>query len=147
MKWMPIVIFFLILNGCDFPADPNNTLLKIQKNHILLVGTCTDYKNNDNKIAAEIIEDIAKKLNAQIKLEFDTQENLYHKLERFELDIIFCSIQTSSPWHKQVAFTIPYKQSSHTDKQSSFVFALPPGENSWLKYVNDFIFEKNQTDN
>jgi len=144
MKWISVVLSFLILQGCEFPADPNHTLLNIQKNHILLVGSCANHENTVNPLEAKMLEEMAQHLNANVEMSVDTQENLYRKLENFQLHIVFCSIQDDSPWGAKVAFSNPYAKYVHANKPIAFVLGLPPGENAWLKYVNDFIFSKNQ---
>lgn len=135
-----IFLFSLLLSGCEFPNDPDNTLKNIENTHSMRVGICTCKEDNINKIEISILHLLTKKLEANITFVEGNQENLYSQLEQNKLDIVACEIQPTSPWKERITFSDPFSLDSTHRKHA--VFALPQGENAWLKYINEFLYNE-----
>lgn len=146
IKWsffkviLPII---LLLVGCKFPNDPDQTLLKINTSHIIKIGICTCQENMTNQTERLLLTSIANTLKAQINWISNTQEALYRSLEAKEIDIVACEIEEDSPWNERVALTISYGENPVTHKKNAF--ALPSGENAWLKYIDEYIYHSRKT--
>lgn len=134
MKPHKIFFFsFFLSASCQFPKDPNHTLENVLRTRVIKVGWC-DARLESAKIEKGIIAALAKRLHAKILWKSATGEELYRLLEYNKIDLVACRIENNSPWREKLAFTIPYQQ------DRKLVFALPPGENAWLNYVNTFLF-------
>ncbi|KTC97689.1 hypothetical protein [Legionella erythra] len=127
-----------VLSGCQFPDDPNQTLNKIRKTHRLKAGVCLNHTASSDEMA--LLKTLAKHLNAEVIWFSDPQDVLYRRLQDYKIDIVACAIHQDSPWSEILAFTVPYDKNDH----AAYVLAVPPGENAWLKQVNEFI-EKQRT--
>lgn len=142
MKWNCLIFsFFLLLTSCRFPEDPNQTLTHIINSRILIIGYCSTGLNNQiAQYEKKLLDELATRLNAKVISIYDNQEELYRKLQENKIHIVACRIQATSPWHNKIAFTNTYFQEQNQEKNISYVFAVPQGENAWLSYVNNFIF-------
>ena len=135
-KWPKLIAIspILLLLSCNLPQDPNKTLLKIRNSHVLKIGACSAIDQPE----LNLLIAIAKELNTKIVWSFNSQEELYHLLEKNKLDLVTCEIHSDSPWSNKLSFTLPYSQINHT----KYVFAVPKGENAWLSYINKFIYKE-----
>ncbi|WP_203455319.1 hypothetical protein [Legionella sp. MW5194] len=141
VKWInsiPPICLVIALSGCQFPDDPNRTLKAIYETHRLKAGVCLNHATPSEE--RKLLQQLAKHLNAEITWFSDNQEGLYRQLHDFKLDIAACAIRKDSPWSDILAFTIPYSKKNSV----AYVLAVPPGENGWLKQVNEFIEQQKE---
>lgn len=132
MKWSFVLFILMQLVACNYPQDPNNTLKRIQQNHLIKIGIC--YLSADPE-EQELIKNLSKELNVKINTVVGTPDHLFQLLKANKIDLISCQIHESNPWKSQTAFTRSFKSS----KNENYVFALARGENAWQKYVDAFI--------
>ncbi|MDP1604235.1 MAG: hypothetical protein Q8M03_13330 [Legionella sp.] len=136
--WLCIISLSLLTTGCKFPDDPDHTLSKIENSHTIKIGICSCQQNEIQSREKSLLISLANTLHARIIWVADNQEALYRSLEAKKIDIMACNIQKDSPWNERVALSIPYEEKPVT--RQKHVFALPSGENAWLKYINEFIY-------
>ncbi|KTC66628.1 Uncharacterised protein [Legionella adelaidensis] len=132
-----LFITFFFLSACQFPADPDKTLEKIEMIKKMKVGWCGGPFDELVLKEKDLINALSQTLDATVTWESDLQEVLFEKLEENKLQVVVCRIKENSPWKDKLAFTTPF----FIHKKEKFVLALPPGENAWLKYVNEFIVQ------
>ncbi|KTD49802.1 hypothetical protein Lrub_0430 [Legionella rubrilucens] len=141
VKWINSIqttCLVIALSSCQFPDDPNRTLKAIQETHRLKAGVCSNQATPLEEI--ELLRQLARDLHAEITWYSSNQEALYRQLQHFKLDIAACAIHQDSPWSEILAFSVPYYKKGST----AYVLALPPGENGWLKEVNEFIHQQRE---
>src|SRR5690606_7325944 len=130
-----------LFTGCgDFPADPessfnrakNDTLrVGIMENPPFTVKEAEAYKG----IEADMVKAFAKHINAELKWTEQTEEQLFKKLENFELDMVIGGITDKTTRKKQASLTRPYKEAG----KEKFVMAVAPGENRFALELEKFI--------
>ncbi|WP_131781009.1 hypothetical protein [Legionella gresilensis] len=128
------LVCILCLTGCNYPADPNNTLITIKNNHVIKIGLCSNLQQN-----ASLLNKLSQGLNARILKVVDSFDNLYKLLEKNEINLISCDIEEDNPWREKVAFTRPYEK--------NYVWVVQQGENAWLSYLDRFIYFNRNNNN
>ena len=131
MKFYILASVFLA-TGCNV-KDPNQTLTTIQQAHVLKIGLCPGMDKKEEAL----LNKLSIALKAKILTIRSHPDNLFNLLENYKIHLISCRIQKDNPWSQKVAFTTPYQ--SHT-----YVWAVPQGENAWLKYLDEFIHQNKE---
>ena len=141
--WLCLLLPLFTACG-DFPADPKNSFNRA-KNDTLHVGIMENkpftIKEGETYrgIEAEMVKAFAKHINAELKWTAQTEEQLFKKLENFELDLVIGGITDKTPRKKQAALTRPYKEITN----NKLVIAVAPGENKLLLQLEKFIEQYN----
>jgi membrane-bound lytic murein transglycosylase MltF len=141
-----IIWFYLVLtltvSGCnEYPKDPNGTINKV-RDGILVIGYSDNppwvIKTNQDPegIEPELIKMFASGLNAEIKWQNGTEQQLFQKLEEEEIDVLIAGITEESPWQdRRIGLTRHYVQNG----KDRHVIAVQQGENSFLMKLEEFL--------
>lgn len=128
----------LLVLGCSLPWDPENTL-EHARGHVLRVGVShnppwTDIRSESEPLGveADMVRDIAKSLDADVEWIPGGEMDLMQKLEQFEIDLVIGGVTEDTPWKGRVGLTQPHTET----KEASYVFAVPPGENGWIVFLD-----------
>ncbi len=138
--WLVLWVAFLLL-GCDsFPKDPRHTLDRV-RNGTLRVG----YSENHPWVIksglapggteAELVKQFAQTLDAEVEWHNDTEQNLFERLEKNEIDLVIAGITNETPWKKKIGMTRPYRKAG----KKKHVMAVTPGENGFLVALETFL--------
>ena len=143
-------LFFLLVwavSACNhFPRDPDETLQKIQHG-TLVVGYSENPPwviktlTNPTGLEADLVNAFAKTQQAKIKWVNDTEQDLFEKLEKRELQLVIGGITAKNTWKSKVSFTRPYLQ---LDKEKH-VMALLKGENAFAVALEIFLHQQQST--
>jgi polar amino acid transport system substrate-binding protein len=124
--------------GCGMPWDPEDTLDNV-RGQTLRVGVShnppwTDLRSGEEPtgVEVEMVREIAKSLGANVKWLPGGETHLLKELEEFEIDLVIGGLTDETPWEKRVGLSSPHTE---TD-EASYVFAVPPGENGWIVFLD-----------
>lgn len=137
-----ILASLCLFTGCeDFPRDVEGSLSDA-KSHGLRVGYSQDPKgfiHRDEDVyhgeGARLVEAFAREIGAKVIWVEEPSEELFKKLEKFEIHLLLERLSKDSPWKKEVAFTRSYTLPS----KETFSLAVPPGENGLLLSLEHFL--------
>jgi hypothetical protein len=83
----------------------------------------------------EMVRRIAQSLDANVEWRAGGEMDLMQQLEHFQIDLVIGGITEDTPWKNKVGLTQP-----HTETQkANYVFAVPPGENGWIVFLDEAI--------
>lgn len=145
MRTLISFIFVLcwFLFGCDMPKDPDNTFQRINETKVIRAGASHNppwislQSDKPSGIEVDLLEKLASQLDASIQWTTGTEHDLVMALKENKLDVVLAGFRQESPWYKDISLTKSYI----THNKEEFVWALPPGENRWLLYVEMFFHE------
>jgi len=141
---LSIVILVLAAGCTNFPRDPKKTLEHVRSSHTLKVGAGEDppFLTRHGEEAegrdADLVRGFAQQLGAKVEWEWGSQEEQFESLEQFHLDLVAGGVSKKSPWVKKVAITRPFAEMTKRKRS----FAVPPGENAFLKALETYLAEK-----
>lgn len=141
MKAYLFALFFLA--ACSqYPADPKDTL-KRATHGVLRVGYSENppwtiaTADGPEGIEADLIKAFAKKLNASIFWQQGTENILFQKLEKNELDIVIAGLTNKTPWKsKKIGLTRTYLKI----EKEKHVMAVTQGENRFLIELEKHLY-------
>jgi polar amino acid transport system substrate-binding protein len=147
LLWPAAFMWMVCVGGCHLPRDPEGTLEHIRHGtlRVGLASSCPSAIGRPDPKAAglevTLLRQIAQSLDAEIEWVTGSESELLTSLESYELDVVIGRITEDSPWHDRVALSQPYDADMRgtTAEGSAHVFALPPGENGWLLYVDRWL--------
>lgn len=123
----------LLLSACGIPNDVAGTLDRV-RHGTLRAGisenpprTSFD-RGRPGGREVEIVETVARELDADVVWTRGAESKLLAALERGELDIVVGGLLDSTPWEQRVGLTRPYDES----QGRRHVLAVRRGENRWL---------------
>ncbi|MCM4155520.1 transporter substrate-binding domain-containing protein [Gramella sp. AN32] len=140
MKHVLVIAFILVLAGCSFPKDPENSFEKA-KNDELKIGiienppfiTFINGKAEGPEI--ELIKGFARENNLKISFTKGNESGLIEELQKYKLHILSGGFEKGTIWKKEATPTAPY--------DNSHVFLVPKGKNRLLQHLETYIL-KNQ---
>src|SRR5262245_12146161 len=126
----------LVCVGCgSLPRDPEGTSERVTRQRQVRVGL-TDHppwvirtKSEPAGAEVELIREFAASERVVPTWTWGSETQLMHALKRFELDLVIGGLLVPSPWNAEVGLTTPYYK--------KYVMAVPPGENGWLKRLEE----------
>ncbi|HUQ98850.1 MAG TPA: transporter substrate-binding domain-containing protein, partial [Gemmatimonadaceae bacterium] len=104
----PLALF--LATACGLPKDADGALDKI-RNGTLRVGIAANppwVVVNGAEVSGvepQLVTDLARQLNAQIKNVYGSETLLLEGLHRRELDVVIGGFTADSPWKREVALT------------------------------------------
>lgn len=134
-----LILTLLVMAGCTFPRDPENSFEKAQKNG-LKVGVVKrpPFVNisGENFSGSEIdlIREFAEKEHLQIEFKEGSETELLEELEKFHLHVVAGGFTKKTIWKKKAGLTAPY--------DSKHVLLIPKGENRLLERLEAYILPK-----
>lgn len=141
----------LLIAGCQFPADPDGTLERVEGG-TLRVGVAghDPWVRLDGTGAAGVevtlTERFAESLGAEVEFTEGAEAELIDGLKTGGLDLVVGGFDSKSPWKKEVALTRPYIQTREPVEGEistvKHVMLAPLGENAWLVRLERFLLER-----
>lgn len=134
-----LILTLVVMAGCTFPRDPENSFEKAQKNG-LKVGVVKrpPFVNisGENFSGSEIdlIREFAEKEHLQIEFKEGSETELLEELEKFHLHVVAGGFTKKTIWKKKAGLTAPY--------DSKHVLLIPKGENRLLERLEAYILPK-----
>lgn len=134
-----LILTLLVMAGCTFPRDPENSFEEAQKNG-LKVGVVKrpPFVNisGENFSGSEIdlIREFAEKEHLQIEFKEGSETELLEELEKFHLQVVAGGFTKKTIWKKKAGLTAPY--------DSKHVLLIPKGENRLLERLEAYILPK-----
>ncbi|KTD23070.1 substrate-binding periplasmic protein [Legionella londiniensis] len=138
-----LILMCLLISGCDLPKDPNHTLDKVKKTHILRVGAIYNppwVGKNESGIEPILLKQFAKELNAHPKFFYLPESLAMKALIEGQVDVVIGGITADTPWEKKIGLTRPYYKEIYyigrPEKLSKkHLVAISPA--NWIqKYLN-----------
>lgn len=143
------------LVGCSghYPADPDGTLDRVSGG-TLRVGishqppwTDTTSEGNSEQdpggIEAQLIEDYARSIDAEIEWHAGGEEQLMTLLSERELDLVIGGLSDQSPWDSDAGLTTTYAESIAVDgRTAKHVMAVQMGENAFMTSLEEFLLDQ-----
>jgi polar amino acid transport system substrate-binding protein len=113
LRWISCVLVAAVWTACDLPRDSDGTLNRVRGGAMrvgVVVDTpwTTDSAGMSGGIEGQIVQSLARELNARVQWIPGRQDELLAALQHRELDLVIGGLNARSPWSKQVAFTRPY---------------------------------------
>jgi len=146
-----ILVAFGAVGCSDLPRDPDGTLERVHGGR-LRVGLIENppwvVRSTDQPLGIEprMVRDLAASLGAQPEWHWGSEQEHMEALEAFQLDLVIGGIESKTPWSKKVGLTRPYYKErdasgaeSGKQRTREHVIATPPGENAWLKRLQEFL--------
>jgi polar amino acid transport system substrate-binding protein len=113
--------------GCDFPADPEDTLDRVSRG-TMRVGVIEDppwvileHGREPTGVEPELVRRFAEGIDAEIEWVEGTEADLAAAMGGFQLDLLIGGLTREFPYPKDVALTRPYVD-------TEIQMAVPPGE-------------------
>lgn len=137
-------LLFLAAAGCGtLPRDPEKTLEHVEKQHRMRVGLVENppwvirTPGDPAGVEPELARRFAASLGATPEWTWGAEQEHMEALKKFQLDLVIAGVESSSPWAKTIGLTRPYFKETGSGK--NHVMATPPGENAWLKRLQEFL--------
>lgn len=137
-----LLLFLGLISCVQFPNDPQNTLDKAT-NGVLKVGFSENkpwvVKEADsaNGIEPEMIRKFAQQINARIQWVNGSEQELFEKLEKRELDMVIAGLTDKTPWkNKKIGLTRYY----HIKGKEKHVMAVKQGENRFQVELEEYLY-------
>ncbi len=141
----------LLTAGCQFPADPDGTLERVEGG-TLRVGV-TEHApwvrldgTRPAGVDVTLVERFAETLDAELVFTEGAEAELIDALKAGELDLVVGGFDSKSPWKKEAALTRPYIQTREPVEGEvstvKHVMVAPLGENAWLVRLEGFLLER-----
>ena len=132
--------------GCEnYPKDPDKTLEQV-RNGTLIVGYAENppwvikTATEPTGIEAQLIKDFASTINARIKWQNDTEQDLFEQLEKKELHLVIAGLTDKNTWKSKISFTRPYLKK----EKDKHVMAVLKGENAFVLHLEKFLLSQEE---
>lgn len=133
----------IVLTGCDLPRDSAGTMQRIHGGEIragiTLNEPWTCVKNCSalqvDGIEVRLLEEFARRHNARIRWQHDSETNLFDALENGRLDIVIGGLTDDTPFAHRAGLSQPFV----TIGRHNHVWAIRPGENALLLQIDRFL--------
>ena len=136
---LAILAVVLPLAGCgDLPRDPAGTMQAIRETGELRLGMAAGVP--PQREAEEALQNAADLLEARVVRTQGPSEDLLARLEHGELDLVYGSFASASPWQQRVYFGHPpgWRVSPPKDEEAPR-FASRLGENGWIMTMERLV--------
>jgi ABC-type amino acid transport substrate-binding protein len=140
MRFPIIGLIALLFLGCEMPCDPEGTYERVHGG-VLRVGISPNgpwtrsAPERPTGIEVELLEQLARRLNARLEWVDGSETELLEKLEGGSLDVVVGGLKKDTPWSKRVGLTQPFL----TLQRDHHVMAVRQGENRWLLELDKFL--------
>jgi ABC-type amino acid transport substrate-binding protein len=141
----------LLTAGCQFPADPDGTLERVEGETMRLGVTEHDpWVRLDGTrpagVEVTLAERFAESLGARVEYTQGAEAELIDALKAGELDLVVGGFDSKTPWKKEAGLTRPYLQTREPVEGEvstvKHVMLAPLGENAWLVRLERFLLER-----
>lgn len=109
-RFLCFVILFA--PGCHIPVDVDGTTERV-RGGVIRVGYCNlapwAYGQDPPcGVEVELVNELARQLNATIHWSDDSESILFEKLHRGQLDLVIGGVTDDTPWSGKVGLTVWY---------------------------------------
>lgn len=138
-------LLLLSVSGCEpFPRDPEGTYDRVVEGELrvgLVEGPPWVIRHGDMPAGLEgaWARRVAEELGARPEWVWGTTDELLHRLERRELDVLVGGFWKGSPSSRGAGATSPYLTVGTGEGKRHHVVLVPPGENRWLMWVENSL--------
>lgn len=143
----------LTLSGCGLtiPTDPDGTLESV-RGGTLRVGASpngelviADDTTSVSGSEAELVEEFADTLDAEVDWTVGSEETLVRGLENDDLDVVIGGLTDATPWVDKAGVTRPYREITADDgSPQKLVMLVPIGENAFITELETFLTESGE---
>jgi polar amino acid transport system substrate-binding protein len=140
MRYIFVVTLFLAACS-NFPADPRHTFNEVA-NATMKVGYTENppwvvkTAKGPQGIEVTLVEEFAQQINAKVQWINGSEQALFEKMEKYELDMIIGGLTNKTPWKtKRVGITRPYV----IVDEKEHVMVVKSGENRFLITLEKFL--------
>ena len=142
-------VFTLTILACltmacsNLPRDPKETLRTVQKRpmRVGLVAHSPWVERTGAEpmgVEVDLVREFAAALGTTPEWHWGGEQEQLEALQDYQLDLVIGGLTDRSPWRKYVGMTSPYFELD----SAKHVFAVPPGENGFLKRLDEFLYAK-----
>ncbi len=152
-RWAAGALAVVLLAGCGsgFPRDPEGTLERVRGGE-LRAGvvesppwTEVPDSGRPSGIEVDLVEDFARRLDAEVVWVSGSESHLIRSLESGELDVVAAGLTETAPWEKHAALTRPHAEIATPDgRTEKMVLATRLGENGFLTELETFLVEREE---
>ena len=129
--WLLLSLF--MLGGCGLPVDPRNTSEAVAQGPLKVGITSAQRLSSAEQ---SVLNSLSDSTGSELETRFGEVHEMVHALNETELHLII-SLPVSSPLKKKIGATRPYENELWSEPKR--VWAVPPGENAWLKTVETHL--------
>jgi polar amino acid transport system substrate-binding protein len=79
-------------------------------------------------------------LNARIKWQNDSEQDLFEQLEMKELHLVIGGLTTKNAWKSKISFTKPYLKK----EKNNHVMAVLKGENAFVLQLEKYLYTQEE---
>ncbi|MBW9119340.1 hypothetical protein JNB63_04475 [Microbacterium trichothecenolyticum] len=141
---VPLLVLSLCVAGCGItvPSDPQGTLDRVRGGELRAGaspsgGLVTIDGTGVGGSLAEIVDDFAASVDAEVTWTIGSEEDLVDGLETGDLDLAIGGMTDATPWSTRVAVTRSYD--SIPGARGPVVLFAPLGENAWLAALEGYL--------
>ena len=132
-----------IISCSNLPRDPKQTLRSVQTRplRVGLVEHPPWVIRGDGEprgAEVELVREFAVGLGTTPEWHWGGAQQQMETLQDYGLDLVIGGFTSSSPWKDYVGFTAPYFE----EDRVKHVMAAPPGENGFIKRLDEFLHQK-----
>lgn len=139
-----LLLTALAATGCGItvPSDPQGTLDRVRGGELRAGASASgDLVTVDGSDVggplAELVEDFAESIDAEVTWTVGSEEDLVDGLEGGELDLAIGGMTDATPWSERAAVTRAYD--AIPGAPAPVVLLLPLGENAWQAAVERYL--------
>ncbi|PYS51489.1 MAG: ABC transporter substrate-binding protein [Acidobacteria bacterium] len=140
----PLLILLILIaffaSCSNLPRDPKKTLQHVLESKRLRVGLVehppwvVKINGEPAGVEVELVKRFAADLGATPDWSWGGEQEQMEALEHYKLDLLIGGFTSETAWSTYVGLTSPY-----TDQKQ--VMASPPGENGFIKRLDDFLYQ------
>ena len=141
-------VLVLIISCSNLPRDPKQTLRRVQTQPMrvgLVEHSPWVIRTGGEPRGAEVelVRQFANGLGTTAEWHWGGAQQQMETLQDYGLDLVIGGFTSRSPWKDYVGFTAPYFEETTSEKTVKHVMAAPPGENGFIKRLDEFLHHAN----
>jgi polar amino acid transport system substrate-binding protein len=148
-----LLLSCLLISCSNLPRDPKQTLRRVQTQpmRVGLVEHPPWVIRTDGEprgVEVDLVREFANGLGTTPEWHWGGSQEQMEALENYGLDLVIGGFTSRSPWKTYVGFTAPYFDETISVPGTSeldrvkHVMAAPPGENGFIKRLDEFLHQK-----
>lgn len=117
MKKLLLFGLILLLAGCVWPHDPENTTETVQNDHVMFVGVSenppwvTRMNETPGGVEVTLVQAFAEEMDAEIEWQWGSMSEHLEALAHYELDLAIGGLTAAAPGVREVGQTQPFYES------------------------------------
>lgn len=131
------VVALGMLTGCDdFPKDMAGTMEGVLSSGTMRAGIVAGGPEDEQRA---LIARLASSLNVEASIFTGSTEDLVHRMNNGEIDILVGEFSANTPWKSQVGMTGPVRAINPPADKPVLRAIVRSGENRWLMKVAKIV--------